>query len=98
MPKPKPPKKTKRDDRSPESDSSKSYTGDNTHCLIQDAVKLAVSEEIRGLRLRVDEQQYELERMTRMLEMITSDNKDLDEKVNAMAYMGHIAWKCTIAH
>ena len=102
MTKPKPPKKTKRDDRPPESDSSKSFTGDNTHCLIQDAVKLAVSEEIRGLRLRVDEQQYELERMSGLLEtkeekilqlegkIVTSDHKDLDEKVNAMARQIHI--------
>ena len=102
MTKPKPSKKTKRDDRPPESDSSKSFTGDNTHCLIQDAVKLAVSEEIRGLRLRVDEQQYELERMSRLLEtkeekilhlegkIVTSDHKDLDEKVNAMARQIHI--------
>ena len=81
---------------------SKSFTGDNAHCLIQDGVKLAVSEKIRGLRLCVDEQQYELERMTRLLEtkekqilqlegkIITFDHKDLDEKVNAMAHQIHI--------
>ena len=52
--------------------------------------------------LRVDEQQYELDRMTRFLETkeerilqlkgkkITSDHKDLDEKVNAMARQIHI--------